>query len=68
MNYDDEEEERVSLVPMGNPDGADRQPSCENFVLKTDSDEDDDPDEELMMIGTVDSVLAKFWRKQINDF
>ena len=68
MNYDDEEEERVSLVPMGNPDGADRQPSFENFVLKTDSDEDDDPDEELMMIGTVDSVLAKFWRKQINDF
>ena len=60
MNYDDEEEERVSLVPMGNPDGADRQPSFENFVLKTDSDEDDDPDEELMMIGTVDSVLAKF--------
>jgi len=60
MNYDDEEEERVSLVPMGNPDAKDRELSFENFVLKTDSDEDDDPDGELMMIGTVDSVLAKF--------
>ena len=66
MMYDDEEE-RVSLVPITAPaaekaTGYDpcNDPTSSKFILKTDSDEDSDTEEHLMMRGSVDTALVKF--------
>jgi hypothetical protein len=55
-NYDADEEKR-SLISIPDDDGP-RQ-SYENLILKTDSDEDSESDEQLLMRASVD-FLAKF--------
>lgn len=54
----------MSLISM--PEGGPRQ-SYENLILKTDSDEDSESDEQLLMRASVD-FLAKFWDRKIKYF
>ena len=52
----DEDEEKISLISM--PIGKQKS-NYENLVLKTDSDEDEESEEQIMMRASVD-FLAKF--------